>query len=206
MGRKWVVNASPLIILGKLSRLGETRPGRATQAARTTRSRRSWWTWHLWPSAAFLLVCLVAPSHAVAERVARVIDGDTILLEDGRKVRYAGINAPEEGDTGPKRARRPSPSPISRLHSPDPNSRSGSGVQVFCGRVPSCRRLSLSPLRVPHGDPGISPVPVAPVFVILSLSLSLSSLLIVPVSVAIGSRYRCRFSLFLSLSLSFLSV
>jgi endonuclease YncB( thermonuclease family) len=30
--------------------------------------------------------------------VARVIDGDTILLEDGRKVRYAGINAPEEGE------------------------------------------------------------------------------------------------------------
>jgi micrococcal nuclease len=30
--------------------------------------------------------------------VARVIDGDTIQLEDGRKVRYAGINAPEEGE------------------------------------------------------------------------------------------------------------
>jgi hypothetical protein len=29
-----------------------------------------------------------------------VIDGDTLLLEDGRKVRYAGINAPEEGDPG----------------------------------------------------------------------------------------------------------
>ena len=100
MGRKWVVNASPLIILGKLSRLGETRPGRATQAARTTRSRRPWWTWRIWPLAAFLLAGLVAPSHAVAERVARVIDGDTILLEDGRKVRYAGINAPEDGDPG----------------------------------------------------------------------------------------------------------
>jgi endonuclease YncB( thermonuclease family) len=35
-----------------------------------------------------------------AERVARVIDGDTVLLEDGRKVRYAGINAPEDGDPG----------------------------------------------------------------------------------------------------------
>jgi micrococcal nuclease len=30
--------------------------------------------------------------------VARVIDGDTVQLEDGRKVRYAGINAPEQGD------------------------------------------------------------------------------------------------------------
>jgi endonuclease YncB( thermonuclease family) len=39
-----------------------------------------------------------------AERVARVIDGDTILLEDGRKVRYAGINAPEEGDPGAREA------------------------------------------------------------------------------------------------------
>jgi endonuclease YncB( thermonuclease family) len=29
--------------------------------------------------------------------VARVIDGDTVQLEDGRKVRYAGINAPEDG-------------------------------------------------------------------------------------------------------------
>jgi endonuclease YncB( thermonuclease family) len=33
-----------------------------------------------------------------AESVLRVIDGDTILLDDGRKVRYAGINAPEQGD------------------------------------------------------------------------------------------------------------
>ena len=32
------------------------------------------------------------------QRVSRVIDGDTIQLEDGRKVRYAGINAPEEGE------------------------------------------------------------------------------------------------------------
>jgi endonuclease YncB( thermonuclease family) len=47
----------------------------------------------------FLLVCLVAPSHAVAERVARVIDGDTILLEDARKVVLAWFEA------GPKEAR-----------------------------------------------------------------------------------------------------
>ncbi len=46
------------------------------------------------------LACLTSPSLVAAERVARVIDGDTVLLEDGRKVRYAGINAPELGDPG----------------------------------------------------------------------------------------------------------
>ncbi len=42
------------------------------------------------------VVALAAPS-APEElvRVKRVYDGDTILLEDGRKVRYLGINAPE---------------------------------------------------------------------------------------------------------------
>jgi len=30
--------------------------------------------------------------------VARVIDGDTCVLENGERVRYLGINAPEEGD------------------------------------------------------------------------------------------------------------
>ncbi len=30
--------------------------------------------------------------------ILRVIDGDTCRLEDGRRVRYLGINAPEEGD------------------------------------------------------------------------------------------------------------
>ncbi len=34
-----------------------------------------------------------APEELV--RVKRVYDGDTVLLEDGRKVRYLGINAPE---------------------------------------------------------------------------------------------------------------
>ena len=43
-------------------------------------------------------VVAIGPVPASAERVSRVIDGDTIQLEDGRKVRYAGINAPEEGD------------------------------------------------------------------------------------------------------------
>ena len=42
------------------------------------------------------VVALAAPS-APGElvRVKRVYDGDTILLEDGRKVRYLGINSPE---------------------------------------------------------------------------------------------------------------
>lgn len=47
-----------------------------------------------------LLAVATSPQTAAAERVARVIDGDTILLEDGRKIRYAAINAPEEGDPG----------------------------------------------------------------------------------------------------------
>jgi endonuclease YncB( thermonuclease family) len=37
------------------------------------------------------------PSRATA-RVARVIDGDTIELDDGRRVRYIGIDTPETGD------------------------------------------------------------------------------------------------------------
>jgi len=53
-----------------------------------------------WLFAAFVLASLAGASPGAAERVARVIDGDTVLLEDGRKVRYAGINAPEEGEPG----------------------------------------------------------------------------------------------------------
>lgn len=48
--------------------------------------------------AAMFFVSIVCPAVVAAERVARVIDGDTVLLEDGRKVRDAGINAPEDGD------------------------------------------------------------------------------------------------------------
>jgi endonuclease YncB( thermonuclease family) len=50
-----------------------------------------------------LLLCSSAPftSTAVAADVAAtvrdVIDGDTVVLDDGRKVRYLGINAPEHG-------------------------------------------------------------------------------------------------------------
>ncbi len=36
--------------------------------------------------------------------IFRVIDGDTCRLEDGRRVRYLGINAPEEGDPHAKEA------------------------------------------------------------------------------------------------------
>lgn len=51
----------------------------------------------LWLFAA-MVVGALEPASAAAERVSRVIDGDTIQLENGRKVRYAGINAPEEGE------------------------------------------------------------------------------------------------------------
>ncbi len=37
----------------------------------------------------------VLPSSFATHRVAKVIDGDTIVLENGEKVRYIGINAPE---------------------------------------------------------------------------------------------------------------
>ncbi len=45
---------------------------------------------------------LVAPTKQGGEagptvRVSRVVDGDTIELEDGRKVRYIGVNTPERG-------------------------------------------------------------------------------------------------------------
>jgi len=48
--------------------------------------------------AAIIVTYSIDPLFAAAERVSRVIDGDTVQLEDGRKLRYAGINAPEEGE------------------------------------------------------------------------------------------------------------
>lgn len=41
--------------------------------------------------------CFPAPTVSAGEtgRVQKVLDGDTVLLEDGRKVRYLGINTPE---------------------------------------------------------------------------------------------------------------
>lgn len=38
------------------------------------------------------------PEGAVAARVARVVDGDTVLLTNGEYVRYMGIDTPEEGE------------------------------------------------------------------------------------------------------------
>ena len=40
----------------------------------------------------------VLASQAETVRVIRVIDGDTCILENGERVRYYGINAPEKGD------------------------------------------------------------------------------------------------------------
>lgn len=42
-----------------------------------------------------LLGKVFAPSHYETAVVVRVIDGDTIELKDGRKVRYIGIDTPE---------------------------------------------------------------------------------------------------------------
>ena len=54
--------------------------------------------WVVWVLVATIVVCSSGPSLASAERVSRVIDGDTVQLDGGRKLRYAGINAPEEGE------------------------------------------------------------------------------------------------------------
>jgi len=45
---------------------------------------------------------LVATSHAVGPlyRVVNVVDGDTIVLENGERVRYLGIDTPETSDPG----------------------------------------------------------------------------------------------------------
>jgi len=54
----------------------------------------------------FLLVVLVTPVFSLAmevQYVKRVVDGDTILLNNHRLVRYIGINAPETAH-GDKRA------------------------------------------------------------------------------------------------------
>jgi endonuclease YncB( thermonuclease family) len=60
---------------------------------------------------AFLLLLLLstAPvgSTAAADltvKVRDVIDGDTVVLDDGRKVRYLGINAPEQGQPNAREA------------------------------------------------------------------------------------------------------
>jgi micrococcal nuclease len=56
-------------------------------------------TWRrLWPFLALAVAGLVPLAPAAADefgRVKQVYDGDTVLFEDGRRVRYLGINAPE---------------------------------------------------------------------------------------------------------------
>jgi endonuclease YncB( thermonuclease family) len=49
-----------------------------------------------------LLACadeagLPTPANGEQVQVAHVVDGDTVVLDDGRRVRYIGINTPEQG-------------------------------------------------------------------------------------------------------------
>lgn len=46
----------------------------------------------------FCGVLILATPQTETVTVLQVIDGDTCRLEDGRHVRYLGINAPEKGD------------------------------------------------------------------------------------------------------------
>ncbi len=55
--------------------------------------------WLLGCAAAFADPC-VAPADADPVEVRRVVDGDTLLLEDGRRVRMVGLDAPELGRNG----------------------------------------------------------------------------------------------------------
>ncbi len=43
-------------------------------------------------------VLFLGNAEAETVTVQRVIDGDTCVLQDKRRVRYLGINAPEKGD------------------------------------------------------------------------------------------------------------
>ncbi|MBI2462395.1 MAG: thermonuclease family protein [Candidatus Rokubacteria bacterium] len=54
--------------------------------------------WLFWRALALLaLAVLAAPARAETVHVRAVHDGDTVLLADGRRVRYLGIDAPERG-------------------------------------------------------------------------------------------------------------
>ena len=56
---------------------------------------------------AISLFVAIAVCHATTERVTRVIDGDTFVIESGDRVRMIGINAPEASDIlGPPSNRR----------------------------------------------------------------------------------------------------
>ncbi len=57
-----------------------------------------------WVKCSVLMVMLLQGLPVLAAQkdtftVVRVIDGDTCVLENGERVRYLGINAPEEGDS-----------------------------------------------------------------------------------------------------------
>jgi endonuclease YncB( thermonuclease family) len=55
-------------------------------------------------AAAILIVFIISrPSHEYVV-VERVVDGDTLVLDDGRKVRLLQIDAPERGECGYERA------------------------------------------------------------------------------------------------------
>jgi len=47
---------------------------------------------------ALLLAALPAAGEERVATVRSVIDGDTVVLDDGRRIRYLGINAPERGE------------------------------------------------------------------------------------------------------------
>jgi micrococcal nuclease len=69
----------------------------------TTTRRRSW----ALLLASFLLLAR-APTCVADDaelRVTRVLDGDTVVLADGREVRYLGVNAPEAGEPFSAKAR-----------------------------------------------------------------------------------------------------
>jgi micrococcal nuclease len=62
--------------------------------------------------APFLLASILVLARAAASvaddaalRVTRVLDGDTVVLADGREVRYLGVNAPEAGEPFSAKAR-----------------------------------------------------------------------------------------------------
>ena len=53
-------------------------------------------------AAVFFLSFFAAPAQALAQtitaRVKKVVDGDTVVIEGGRKVRYIGIDTPERDE------------------------------------------------------------------------------------------------------------
>ncbi len=52
------------------------------------------------PILPILLVCFTSIQAMEAAQVKWIVDGDTLFLENGKTVRYIGINAPEIGHSG----------------------------------------------------------------------------------------------------------